>query len=62
MFLVDLIGCSGGLALFWKEKNQVTLIGYSRNHIDVQVQVEDTSLWRPTGLYGEPNSSQRRKT
>ncbi|KAK1381475.1 hypothetical protein POM88_028219 [Heracleum sosnowskyi] len=41
LFVVDPIGRSGGLALLWKEKEQAKLISYSKNHIAVQVCVED---------------------
>lgn len=62
MFVVEPLGRSGGLTLLWKEKDEVELLGFSRNHIDVKVRMEQGSLWRLTGLYGEPNRALRRRT
>ncbi|XP_074373815.1 uncharacterized protein LOC141714180 [Apium graveolens] len=62
MFVVDSIGRSGGLTLFWKENDQVELLGFSQNHIDVKVKMENGEAWRLTGLYGEPNRTLRRRT
>lgn len=41
---------------------QVKLLSYSKNHIDVEIGVEGMTNWRLTGLYGEPERTQRRKT
>ena len=41
MFVVDSVRCGGGLVLLWKEKNWVSLISYSKNHIDVRVNIPD---------------------
>lgn len=62
VFVVEAQGRSGGLALFWKEKDQAELIGFSQHHIDVTVHIDGMSLWRLTGIYGEPNRSLRRST
>lgn len=62
LITVDAQGRSDGLALLWKEKEEVELRSFSRNHIDVEVAVEGKDRWRLTGFYGEPNRSQRRKT
>lgn len=55
-------GRSGGLALLWREANQVSLLRFSQNHIDVETSVSGMDPWRLTGIYGEPNRNQRRKT
>lgn len=34
----------------------------SKNHIDVEVCINDKSRWRFTGLYGEPDRQLRRNT
>lgn len=62
LFVVEPQGRSGGLALLWKKNDQVNLVSFSQNHIDVKVKVADMNLWRLTGFYGEPNRFQRRKT
>ncbi|KAK1382242.1 Endonuclease/exonuclease/phosphatase family protein [Heracleum sosnowskyi] len=59
---VDSQGKSGGLALLWKVKDQIQLRSWSRNHIDVEVKVDGKQAWRLSGIYGEPNRNQRRKT
>lgn len=40
IFAVEPYGRSGGIALFWKDMNQAKLIGFSKNHIDVEVNIE----------------------
>lgn len=62
MLVVEPQGRSGGLALHWKEKEQAELLSLSHNHIDVRVHVDDFREWRLTGIYDEPDRSQRRKT
>lgn len=59
---VDAQGKSGGLALFWKEKDHIHLCSVSRNHIDVEIRVDGKQTWRLSGVYGEPDRNQRRKT
>lgn len=62
LFVVEAQGRSGGLALLWKESDQVNITGFSQNHIDAEVILEGMSAWRLTGLYGEPVRANRRKT
>lgn len=62
LFVVDSQGLSGGLALLWRVKDQVNLRSFSRNHIDVEIKIDGKEAWRLTGIYGEPDRSQRRKT
>ena len=38
LFTVDPMGRSGGLALFWKANNNVRLLKFSKNCIDVEVE------------------------
>lgn len=40
--------------------NQAKLIGYSKNHIDIEVTIDGIEPWRLTEMYGEPDRSQRR--
>ncbi|KAL8106853.1 hypothetical protein AgCh_023591 [Apium graveolens] len=62
MLMVEAQGRSGGLALFWKENDQVKLLSLSQNHIDVEITIRGMLTWRLTGFYGEPNQNQRRRT
>lgn len=43
LFYVDNVGRSGGLVLFWKDKFSVSLISFSKNHIDVKVSLENAN-------------------
>jgi exonuclease III len=60
MFVVDVVGRSGGLALFWKERNVVKIQNYTRKHISAVVHFPDRSKsWRLTGFYGNPDWTKR---
>ncbi|KAL5552000.1 hypothetical protein UlMin_002176 [Ulmus minor] len=52
-------GRSGGLCLLWSDSIHVQLLSGSRGHIDVQVNSHDSTCWRFTGLYGNPDTSLR---
>ncbi|KAK1592432.1 hypothetical protein Q3G72_024855 [Acer saccharum] len=52
-------GNSGGLFLYWKENVEVSLLSYSRFHIDSMVTSNKNKRWRLTGFYGHPNSNKR---
>ncbi|VFQ59853.1 unnamed protein product [Cuscuta campestris] len=56
---VDSSGRSGRLALFWNRESKVSLISYSRNHVDVNVLNKCNGPWRFTGFYAHPRWSQR---
>jgi hypothetical protein len=43
LFVVDFVGKSGGLALFWKEQNEVEVQNYTRRHINVVVKPTGSS-------------------
>ncbi|XP_059458269.1 uncharacterized protein LOC132187853 [Corylus avellana] len=63
MFVVDPIGRSGGLGLFWKEKDLLEIQNYSRMHINAVVKtVEGTSGWKLTGFYGQPDWTKRHES
>lgn len=53
VFVVDCIGLSGGLALFWKYSVNLNIVSYSKVHIDTVIECQDKSF-KFTGLYGEP--------
>ncbi|XP_019168052.1 PREDICTED: uncharacterized protein LOC109163801 [Ipomoea nil] len=59
---VDNSGLSGGLALLWRANDTATVIGYSDNHIDVEVSMPGFDKWRMTGFYGFSKRPQRRES
>ncbi|XP_030479441.1 uncharacterized protein LOC115696692 [Cannabis sativa] len=61
-FSVDVRGKSGGVALLWRDSDDIKVLGYGVNYIDVEVSENDGNRWRLTGLFGEPNRSLRRNT
>lgn len=52
-------GRSGGIALLWKNVDEVNLLNKSQSHIDVSINRFGSIGWRLTGIYGEPMRSQR---
>ncbi|XP_060959266.1 uncharacterized protein LOC133030514 [Cannabis sativa] len=61
-FAVDVVGRKGVLAFFWKNSSEAHLLGYSQNHIDVEVKISGREPWRLSGIYGEPNRAHRDRT
>ena len=57
--VVDKVGHSGGICLFWSDNVLVDLLGFSRHHIDVLVSSHNSLRWRFTGVYGQPNHNLR---
>lgn len=62
MIVIESRGRSGGQAMLWKDADQASLLSLSQNHIDMEINMKDVSPWRLTGIYGEPDRAQRRKT
>ncbi|KAL5767196.1 hypothetical protein ACOSQ2_013979 [Xanthoceras sorbifolium] len=60
--VVESVGRSGGLVLFWSGHLDVRLLSFSLFHIDVSVSDSGCSPWRFTGFYGSPEASQRHHT
>ncbi|XP_057785782.1 uncharacterized protein LOC131003294 [Salvia miltiorrhiza] len=58
-FSVDCAGRSGGLCMLWKTTSSCKLTGYSRNHIDMQIN-DAIGNWRLTGYYDFPDRQNRR--
>ncbi|MBA0556227.1 hypothetical protein Golob_026343, partial [Gossypium lobatum] len=54
-------GQSGGLALLWKDRVDVSIQNYSRHHMDLLVRMENHNSTRFTGFYGheDPNLRER---
>ncbi|XP_060965763.1 uncharacterized protein LOC133034618 [Cannabis sativa] len=61
-FCVEAQGVGGGLVLYWKEKEEGVLLGFSNNHIDIRIDKVGYPSWRLTGFYGEPNRNRRERT
>jgi hypothetical protein len=60
MFVVDSVGKSGGLALFWMIEAGVEIQNYSRRHINAKVcSSPNNPTWKLTGFYGHPDPSKR---
>src|SRR6185312_8714562 len=59
MVVKDSEGTRGGLALFWKEVN-LSVLSWSKYHIDTMIKEEDGSAWRFTGIYGESRSEKEK--
>lgn len=55
-------GECGGIAMFWKDADNVKLLSFSRSHIDVSINSIGKYSWSLKGVYGEPVRSQRHKT
>ena len=62
LFVVEMVGRSGGLALFWKPNYKVQLLKFGKTFIDVSVANTEGKQWRVTGFYGFPESSRRRES
>lgn len=62
MIAVDSSGRSGGLALLWRNKDEVTLTSFNKNQIDVIVSTVKGLKYRITGIYGEPDRAKREQT
>jgi hypothetical protein len=60
LFVVDPIGRSGGLALFWRHNRDLEIFNYSKSHIHAVVKdAEGLPFWQFTGFYGNPDSARR---
>lgn len=49
----------GGLALLWTNEVDLSISSYSSRHIDAMVKSNDGLIWRFTGVYGDPVTSNR---
>ena len=53
LFVVPRINRGGGLALFWKNSNDVNMETFSKNHIDSIINKGKEDAWRFIGFHGE---------
>ncbi|KAH9799959.1 reverse transcriptase domain-containing protein [Citrus sinensis] len=61
-FSVSRNGLGGGLAMLWSSDIDVKIVSYSQHHIDAEICEEGGSNWRCTGVYGHPETAQKRHT
>lgn len=66
MIAVDCVGegrrRKGGVCLMWQEEWDVTIMSFSSNHIDTNVNAEGGTNWRFTRIYGFPETENKPKT
>ncbi|XP_059446385.1 uncharacterized protein LOC132177924 [Corylus avellana] len=63
VFVVDGIGKSRGLALFWTTEVRVDIQNYSRRHINAVVKEDGVAQgWKFTGFYGHPEVLKRKES
>lgn len=60
-FCIPSIGRSGGLLLLWNKEINLEVLSYSSGHIDSLIR-DKAFIWRFTGFYGNPSTSQRTHT
>uniref|UniRef100_A0A803QSS3 Reverse transcriptase n=1 Tax=Cannabis sativa TaxID=3483 RepID=A0A803QSS3_CANSA len=59
-FTVGSQGHGGGIAVLWRNKEEVEIKSYSTNYIDMIITTPEWPQFRLTGIYGEPNRSKRK--
>jgi exonuclease III len=60
MFVVDCIGRSGGLGLFWGEEAKVEVKNFSQRHVNAIIEGPIVDLhWKFTRFYGHPETPKR---
>ena len=62
LFVVKRVGWSGGLMLLWKGTNSISLIRFSYNFIDAEIEAPELGKWRSIGFYGYLETSQHRES
>ncbi|KAK3206991.1 hypothetical protein Dsin_021037 [Dipteronia sinensis] len=58
--VVNSVGKSRGICLFWSDLVSDDLMTYSQEHIEVQIRSNCKQSWRFTGFYGHSDLNQRR--
>lgn len=54
---VERIGYRGGLLLSWNDEVDATIQSFSKGHVDALVKMPGNTIWRFTGVYGEPRQN-----
>ena len=56
--MVESVGKSGGLALFWEDGCEVKVQNFSRRHINVVVHSRNMNIdWKFTGFFDHPDAT-----
>jgi hypothetical protein len=62
IFVVDCVGRSGGLALFWNDGFEVAIQNFSRRHINAVIKNGERVIpWKFTGFYGHSEAHKRKE-
>uniref|UniRef100_A0A803P3K4 Uncharacterized protein n=1 Tax=Cannabis sativa TaxID=3483 RepID=A0A803P3K4_CANSA len=59
---VDARGHSGGIALLWRNNDEVELLDLSITFIDLKITIASEEPWRLTGLHDKPNRTLQAET
>ena len=59
IFIAPRLNRGGGLVLFWRSSNDVSVVGSSKNFIDAIINRNKEGVWRFTGVYGGPETDKR---
>ena len=60
MFIVECVGKSGGLALFWEDGIDMEIQNFSQRHINAIFNNQQLNVdWKFTGFYGHQNATKR---
>jgi hypothetical protein len=63
MFMVELVGRSGGLALLWRETQELEIQNFTRRHINAIVKEADREVsWKLTCFYGHSVAAKRHES
>ncbi|KAK8476133.1 hypothetical protein V6N11_070824 [Hibiscus sabdariffa] len=60
-FYVDPIGIAGGLALWWMEEVEVTILNYCKNYIDVSISYRNSEELHCTFIYAPPYHDEKKE-
>jgi hypothetical protein len=63
LFVVNPVGRSGGLALLWRDGDDLRIQNFTRRHINAEVRIaESDRWWHLTCFYGHPIPSKRHES
>jgi exonuclease III len=63
LFVVELVGLSGGLALLWRDNHCLEIQNYTRRHINAIVTHDEVGeSWKLTCFYEHPVAAKRHES